>query len=95
MTAFFYKRCEGCAKHLENRKFYKDSTQPDGLMTWCKSCVNCGVNRDRPVYGDGERQWGDPTEQQIAESCLSFQASWSPAVRESRKKVRAMRRARE
>ena len=86
-----YKRCPECKKSLEARKFYKDSTQQDGLALWCKSCMNCGVVRDRPVYGDGERQFGDPTEGQIANECLAIQASWSPSVRESRKKVRPMR----
>lgn len=83
-----YKKCAECGIWLERRKFYKDSTKGDGLMSWCKSCVNCGVKRDRPVYGDGERQWGDPSEQQIAAACLALQASWSPAVRESRRKPR-------
>jgi hypothetical protein len=83
-----YKKCPECSRWLENRKFYKDPTKEDGLMSWCKSCVNCDVVRDRPAYGDGERQWGDPTEKQIANACLQFQASWSPAVRESRKKPR-------
>lgn len=85
-----YKKCPECSKWLEARKFYKDLTKPDGLAAWCKSCMNCGVVHDRPVYGKGERQWGDPTEDQIAAACLRFQASWSPAVRESRKRIRCM-----
>jgi hypothetical protein len=86
-----YKRCPECSKHLEARKFYKDSTQPGGLAVWCKSCMNCGVTIERAVYGNGERQWGDPSEEQITAACLRFQASWTPAVRESRRKVRCMR----
>lgn len=85
-----YKRCPECKKHLEGRKFYKHPTNPDGLMNWCKSCVNCGVIRDRPVYGDDERQWGDPTEEQITRECLRIQSAWSDRVRESRRKVRVM-----
>jgi hypothetical protein len=88
-----YKKCPECRKWHEARKFYKDSSKPDGLMAWCKSCVNCDVARDRPVYGNGERQFGDPTEEQIAAACLQFQSGWSPAVRESRKKIRPMARA--
>jgi hypothetical protein len=88
----FYKKCPECKRWLERRKFYKDSTKADGLMNWCTSCVNCGVVRERPVYGGGERQWGDPTEEQIAAACLMFQAGWSSEVRESRLKVRSMKR---
>ena len=86
-----FKRCNECRKWLEVRRFYKHPAQPDGLMPHCKSCQNCGVVRDRPVYGNGERQWGDPTEEQIAAECLRFQAGWSQATRESRRRVRAMR----
>jgi MinD superfamily P-loop ATPase len=85
-----YKRCSECKRHIEIRKFYKDRTQPDGFSSWCKSCMNCGVVRERAVYGDGERQWGDPTEEQIARECLRFQASWSNKVRQSRKGIRQM-----
>jgi len=86
-----YKRCPECSKWHEARKFYKDSTKPDGLSAWCKSCMNCGVTVERAVYGNGERQWGDPSEEQITAACLRLQASWTPAVRESRRKARAAR----
>jgi MinD superfamily P-loop ATPase len=83
-----YKRCPECKKWHEARKFYKDSTTPDGLMSWCKSCMNCDIVRDRPAYGNGERQFGDPTEEQIAAECRLFQAKWSDKVRHRRKNAR-------
>ncbi|NBW21713.1 MAG: hypothetical protein EBR82_78525, partial [Caulobacteraceae bacterium] len=60
-----YKKCPECRKFLEARKFYKHPDSPDGLMAWCKSCMNCGTVRERPVYNDGERLLGDPSEEQI------------------------------
>jgi hypothetical protein len=81
------KRCSGCKKWHEDRKFYKNPSKPDGLMDECKSCHNCDIVRDRPVYGDGERQFGDPSEEQIAAACLQLQATWTDKVRESRRKA--------
>ncbi len=83
-----YKRCPECEKDLEARRFYKDSTQQDGLASWCKSCMNCGVVRDRKVYLSAERQLGDPSECQIKAACLAIQSSWPPSVMDSRKVVR-------
>jgi|LakMenEpi03Aug12_release.lakeMendotaPanAssembly.Ray.scaffolds.fasta_scaffold918429_2 hypothetical protein len=84
------KRCEGCKKWKDYRKFYKHPKKPDGHMDECKSCHNCDIVRDRPIYGDGEPMLGDPTEDQIARECIRLQASWSDKVRESRRKAKVI-----
>jgi hypothetical protein len=83
-----YRRCSECKKWHEARKFYKDASKPDGLMSWCKSCVNCEVVVDRPPYGNGERQLGDPTEEQIAAECRRLQSKWSDKVRQRRRNTK-------
>ncbi|NDD04999.1 MAG: hypothetical protein EB078_08840, partial [Proteobacteria bacterium] len=80
-----YKKCPECRKFLEARKFYKHPGSPDGLMAWCRSCMNCGTVRERPVYNDGERLLGDPSEEQIAAACAAIRETWSHSVRERRR----------
>lgn len=35
-------------------------------------------------YSRADREWGDPTPEQIAALCLEIQAGWTPAERERR-----------
>lgn len=77
--------CTQCGKTKRAINFYSG-------MSHCKLCHNAGVQRQ--LWASPERQWGDPSEEQIAEACAAFKASWTPKEAARRKKMNwLMRRA--
>lgn len=72
------KRCIECGNEKPLSKFYKHPAEPDGLMRRCKGCHNGITSRnklERPVVT--ERQWGDPSEEQIARATSAIRESWN------------------
>lgn len=61
--------CTQCGKQKTAANFYAG-------MRHCKLCHNAGVERER--WASPDRQWGDPSEEQIAKACMEFKASWTP-----------------
>lgn len=73
-----WKTCAECGVEKDIRKFFKHSSEPDGLMQNCKACHigTTELNQQR-LAESNERQWGDPTEDQIAVACLAIQNEWT------------------
>lgn len=68
--------CAQCGKTKRAINFYAG-------MAHCKLCHNAGIERER--WASPDRQWGDPSEEQIAEACEAFKASWTPKMKQRRK----------
>ena len=81
MIFILSKRCPECGTEKHRSKFYSHALNPDGLMRHCKACHN-GVAATAATQRREklERQWGDPTEEQIAAACEAIRAGWSDEV---------------
>ena len=90
MTEFVLdKRCSECGEIKAAGKFYKHPDEPDGLMRHCKACHNGCTEMIARVRAENlERQWGDPTEEQIAEKCEIIRSGWSPKECQKRKAMK-------
>lgn len=86
------KVCSECGKEKPASKFYKHPGTLDGLMAHCKAChIGCTAWNERRQEMMRERQFGDPTEEQIRLACERLRAGWSEAKR-ARRKVKNPRR---
>lgn len=64
------KRCSKCGKELPETDFYRKSKSPDGLQSYCKSCLN-QITRKAPNCGGGNPDLADFTPRQLIEELKS------------------------
>lgn len=82
----FEKLCSECGKTKPVSKFHKHPTERDGYMKVCKWCRNGGQElAARHARESLDRQFGDPTEDQIAALCLKLRLGWSEKETRKRK----------
>lgn len=75
-----WKVCSECGTEKPASKYYKHPRQPDGLMPRCKAChMGCTQRNERVRVALLERQWGDPSEEQIRAACERLRSGWSKA----------------
>lgn len=85
-TPLGWKTCCECGVEKLLAKYYRHPAEPDGFMRHCKACHNgCTRLACERRTAALERQWGDPSEEQIAAACLRLQAGWSEGVRKRRR----------
>jgi hypothetical protein len=74
------KVCAECGVDKPASKYHKHPQMPDGLMPVCKACrIGCTALNERRREAMLERQWGDPTEEQIRLACERLRGGWSKA----------------
>lgn len=82
------KVCVQCGKEKPAGKFYRHPAESDGYMRHCKACHN-GITernvREKPVVT--ERQWGDPTEEQIAAATAAIRQRWNKKTHKRRRSM--------
>lgn len=82
------KVCVQCGKEKPAGKFYRHPAEADGYMRHCKACHNGTTElnqRERPVVT--ERQWGDPTEEQIAAATAAIRQRWNQKTHKKRRSM--------
>lgn len=80
-----WKTCTQCRRELLATKFYCHPGEPDGLMAHCKACHNgCYELAERSRVAALERQWGDPTEEQIVARAALIRSGWDEKTKARR-----------
>lgn len=88
MTRLGWKVCNECHRDLLATKFYTHTGEPDGLMKHCKACHNGLTDRiEQERVVALERQWGDPSEEQIARAAAVIRQRWDAKTLVRRKKM--------
>lgn len=80
-----WKICVECECEKLRTKFYCHPQSADGLMPHCKACHNgCREVNERMRIESLERQFGDPSEEEIAKRAEKIRSEWDEGTREKR-----------
>lgn len=77
ITVADVKRCPRCEKYIPRSMFWRDTTRPDGLHSYCKPCHKVYESTRRRKHHDWSRADWSKSDSEIAEAVgCTRQAVW-------------------